>query len=197
MTDTPSRLWWCPIGPFAFLPLHAAGFYIGDNQECLSDFAISSYIPTLDMLLESLPAEFRTEDFKMLAVVESETPGQPSLPSALEELKIIQKHVPSAWLEEGKSSIENVSSSLTEASFAHFACHGLQDLNNPLESALFLGGGLLTMAKITEHPLPKARLAFLNACETSKGDDSAPDEVMHLSASLLFAGFRGVVGTMW
>jgi CHAT domain-containing protein len=40
-------------------------------------------------------------------------------------------------------------------------------------------------------------LAFLSACETAKGDDSTPDEAMHLAATLLFAGFRGVVATMW
>ncbi|KAJ7123558.1 hypothetical protein C8R44DRAFT_784007, partial [Mycena epipterygia] len=40
-------------------------------------------------------------------------------------------------------------------------------------------------------------LAFLSACETAKGDDTVPDEAMHLAATLLFAGFRGVVATMW
>jgi hypothetical protein len=40
-------------------------------------------------------------------------------------------------------------------------------------------------------------LAFLSACETAKGDRVVPDEAMHLAATLLFAGFRGVVATMW
>jgi CHAT domain-containing protein len=40
-------------------------------------------------------------------------------------------------------------------------------------------------------------LAFLSACETAKGDKTIPDEAMHLAATLLFAGFRGVVATMW
>ncbi|KAJ7431489.1 hypothetical protein FB451DRAFT_421107 [Mycena latifolia] len=40
-------------------------------------------------------------------------------------------------------------------------------------------------------------LAFLGACETAKGDRIVPDESMHLTATLLFAGFRGVVATMW
>jgi CHAT domain-containing protein len=41
------------------------------------------------------------------------------------------------------------------------------------------------------------KLAFLSACETAKGDANTPDEAMHLAASLLFAGFGGVVATMW
>ncbi|KAJ7603472.1 hypothetical protein DFH06DRAFT_1022192 [Mycena polygramma] len=42
-------------------------------------------------------------------------------------------------------------------------------------------------------------LAFLSACETAKGDETVPDEAMHrdLAATLLFAGFHGVVATMW
>ena len=43
-------------------------------------------------------------------------------------------------------------------------------------------------------------LAFLSACETAKGDSKTPDEAIHLAATLLFqlfAGFRGVVATMW
>jgi CHAT domain-containing protein len=40
-------------------------------------------------------------------------------------------------------------------------------------------------------------LAFLSACQTAMGDETTPDEMMHLAAALLFAGFRSVVATMW
>jgi CHAT domain-containing protein len=40
-------------------------------------------------------------------------------------------------------------------------------------------------------------LAFLSACETAKGDEAVPDEALHLAATLMFAGFRAVVATMW
>jgi CHAT domain-containing protein len=40
-------------------------------------------------------------------------------------------------------------------------------------------------------------LAFLSACETAEDDKKVSDEAMHLAATLLFAGFRGVVATMW
>jgi CHAT domain-containing protein len=48
-----------------------------------------------------------------------------------------------------------------------------------------------------KHPMPNASLAFLNTCQTAKGDGKSPDEVMHIAASLVFAGFHGVVGTIW
>ncbi|KAJ7453785.1 hypothetical protein FB451DRAFT_1050112, partial [Mycena latifolia] len=40
-------------------------------------------------------------------------------------------------------------------------------------------------------------LVFLSACETSMGDWTVPDEVIHLAASLLFAGVRGAISTVW
>ncbi|KAJ7249064.1 hypothetical protein C8J57DRAFT_1357558, partial [Mycena rebaudengoi] len=41
------------------------------------------------------------------------------------------------------------------------------------------------------------KLALLSACETAKGDAKTPDEAMHLATSLFFAGFGGVIATMW
>ena len=130
--------------------------------------------------------------------------GQPghSLPYTREELKMIQRHVPNKWLitlgtREAPTSVEKVLHELSNASLAHFACHGTQDSSNPLASALLLDKDKLKASEIIRRRLPNASLAFLSACETAAGDEQTPDEVVHLSATLLFAGFRGVVGTMW
>ncbi|KAJ7883112.1 hypothetical protein B0H13DRAFT_2047216 [Mycena leptocephala] len=40
-------------------------------------------------------------------------------------------------------------------------------------------------------------LVFLSVYETAMGDEKVPDEPIRLAAMMLFAGFRGVVGTMW
>jgi CHAT domain-containing protein len=87
----------------------------------------------------------------------------------------------------------------------HFACHGVQDLKHPLDSGLILSNGRLKVSEIMHRPegdnvldLKKSMsLAFLSACETAKGDKNIPDEAMHLAATLLFEGFRGVVATVW
>ncbi|KAK0493976.1 hypothetical protein EDD18DRAFT_1402949 [Armillaria luteobubalina] len=53
-TNLP-RLWWCPTGPLAFLPVHAARDYCTNEQGTkLSDYVISSYTPTLTILLDKL-----------------------------------------------------------------------------------------------------------------------------------------------
>ncbi|EKM59784.1 uncharacterized protein PHACADRAFT_250514, partial [Phanerochaete carnosa HHB-10118-sp] len=45
------RIWWCPVGPFPPLPLHAAGRYAPDAPvTCTADFLVSSYIPTISAL---------------------------------------------------------------------------------------------------------------------------------------------------
>ena len=93
--------------------------------------------------------------------------------------------------------MDNVVRHLSDASIAHFACHGKQDTSNPLNSALILDDGPLLVSHIMKAYMPNASLVFLSACETAKGDAQVRDEAMHLAATMLFAGFRGAVATMW
>ena len=202
-SESPSRLWWCPAGLFSFLPIHAAGIYdfsLGDLED-ISNFAISSYTPTLTSLLVP-PSTPSPGLFKMLVAIQPETNGHLSLPSTREELRKIEGHVPVSSLVKlgipgAPSSVDAVLNHLSDIYIAHFACHGRQDLTYPLESALLLCDGPLKVSRIMSQPMPSASLAFLSACQTAMGDDKLPDEVIHLAATLLFSGFRGVVATMW
>ncbi|KAJ6579386.1 CHAT domain-containing protein [Mycena sp. CBHHK59/15] len=209
-SPNPSRLWWCPTGPLTFLPIHAAGLYGEFGADCVADYVVSSYSPTLTALLHP-PTDTRTP-FKMTALIQPETPGQSSLPGAEEELVEIEKRVPERWLTSlgkiSKPTVETVLSHLRQSSIVHFACHGTQDVMNPLDSGLILTDERLKVSEIMRRPDGSGRadtdlpgkhmsLAFLSACETAKGSDDLPDEAMHLAGTLLFAGFRGVVATMW
>lgn len=134
----------------------------------------------------------------MIAVVEPS-----SLPYTLEELTRIEKWVLPQHLEtlgtmESPTTIEAVLSHISKASIAHFACHGTQNYEKPLESALrVLPTDHMKISSIMKIPRLNASLAFLSACQTATGDEEVPDEAVHISAAMLFAGFRGVVGTMW
>ncbi|KIM81205.1 hypothetical protein PILCRDRAFT_821657 [Piloderma croceum F 1598] len=192
----PPKLRWCPTGPFAFLPVHAAGIYLAGRTESISDYVVSSYTPTISSLLGNLPAS--TNSFKMMVIIESQTPGQKPLPSTLDELRKIEAHVPEENLVKLVSgTVNDIVSNLPATSIVHFACHGQQNPHNPLESALLLRDGPLTLSQIMQQRVPNASLAFLSACETAMGDKDLPDEAIHLGATLLFAGFSGVVATMW
>jgi CHAT domain-containing protein len=109
--------------------------------------------------------------------------------------------VPTQWLTAlVDTTVETALIHLRESSIVHFACHGIQDLKQPLDSGLVLTDGRLKVLDIMRGPERDKKcmsLAFLSASETAKGDDTVPDEAMHLAATLLFAGFRGVVATMW
>lgn len=160
---------------------------------------IPSYTPTLSAMLS---ASQSIGPLKVMTVIQPHTPGQRSLPFTRDESKNIKKYVPSeSWTEIGSSehptSIDDVLFHLKTVSIAHFACHGEQDLKSPLDSALLLSDGRLKMSRLMEEPLFNAHLAFLSACQTATGASEVPDEAIHLAATMLYAGFRGVVGTMW
>ena len=133
----------------------------------------------------------------MMVVIQPKT-----LPYANQELQKIAGYVPNEYLVQlgvpgAPATVDEVLSHLSAVSIAHFACHGEQNKKNPLESCLILEDGRLEISHIMQESTPNASLAVLFACETAMGDKGLPDEVMHLGATLLFAGFRGVVATMW
>ncbi|KDR68185.1 hypothetical protein GALMADRAFT_161118 [Galerina marginata CBS 339.88] len=198
-TDNPPVLKWCPTGPFSFLPLHGAGRYLNNTAiECASDYFISSYTPTIGMLLdEDKQPNISSEPFQIMAVMDNKR-----LPCARRELQCIKSRVPHDCLVEygsarAPANVDAVFSGLSTASIVHFACHGKQDKSKPLNSSLLLEDGSLMVSKIMQQPLPQGSLAFLSACETGTGDENLPDEAMSLGACLLFSGFRNVVATMW
>jgi CHAT domain-containing protein len=84
---------------------------------------------------------------------------------------------------------EKARSNLRDSSIVHFACHGVQDVINPLNSGLILSDGQLKVSELMRTSdvgfKSGLTLAFLSACETAKGDKTVPDEALHLAATLL------------
>jgi CHAT domain-containing protein len=86
---------------------------------------------------------------------------------------------------------------LPKASILHLACHGYQDMNEPLASGFIMQDKTLRVSDLMSLKLPHAFLACLSACETAKGDEKQRDQAIHLAATMLFVGFKSVVATMW
>jgi len=195
-------MWWCPTGPLAFLPIHAAGLYGPTDPpgSKLSDFVISSYIPTLTSLLNSSHLAVG-QRCKLLAVAQPSTSGQAPLPGTAKELEHIAKHCARFSVSElvgDDATVDQVAKGMEDSSWVHFACHGVQDVSNPIKSALLLSkDSQLTLSEITKLSLPHAQLAFLSACQTATGDEALAEEAVHLAAGMLLAGYRGVIATMW
>ncbi|KAJ6616661.1 CHAT domain-containing protein [Mycena sp. CBHHK59/15] len=193
------RMWWCPTGPLAFLPIHAAGLY---NTEApgfkLTDFAISSSIPTLGALFNTSHRE-TPQKLKLLAIAQPS--GKSSLPGTQEELSRIEVRATTTTIKsliDSQATVSGVLQGMKESNWVHFACHGLQNTTNPTESSLLLADeAQLKLSEIVKISLPHAELAFLSACQTATGDDHLSEEAIHLAAGMLLAGYRSVVATMW
>jgi tetratricopeptide (TPR) repeat protein len=203
------RIHWCANGDFVFLPLHAAGIYSGPqaSRECCSDYVVSSYTPTVSALLraQAQAPSVRSADVDMLLIAEdsAKNPALSKLWHVQTELTRVEsiattKHFGHTMETIAKdATVERVTERIKSASFVHLACHGLQHRTNALESGFYLNDDKLTISKLMELQLDRPWFAYLSACETAKGDAKQPDQVMHLAAAMLFAGFKHVVATMW
>ena len=203
--DRP-RIWWCPTGKFSFLPLHAAGIFSGPTAESLSDYAVSSYTPTVDILVQARKTWSMTPSLsstaQVLLAAAPAAPGQVRLPYALDEVTSIARTLPDDSLLQtgsaiGASTVRDVTDLLARATIVHLACHGRQDPDSPLSSGFFLTDGKLTISQMMRLKAPGAYFAFLSACESAAGDRAQPDETVHLAAAMMFMGFKSVVGTLW
>ena len=128
--------------------------------------------------------------------------GQKPLPGTTKEVdsisEIMKKRGISVHNIKGSAlSVDDCLQHMEEYSSVHFACHGLQSLNDPLKSQLLLETGTLELGAIMQKNLKHADLAFLSACETSTGQEKLDNEAVHLAAGMLAAGYRRVVATMW
>ncbi|KAJ7226682.1 CHAT domain-containing protein [Mycena pura] len=96
------------------------------------------------------------------------------------------------------ATVESVQKGMRECSWVHLACHGVQNVSNPTESALLVASGQrLTLSSIISLSIPHADLVFLSACQTATGDKELQEESVHLAAGMLSAGYQSVVATMW
>ena len=89
-----------------------------------------------------------------------------------------------------------VLSGMERCSWVHFASTGIQDTADLMKSGLLLDDGYLQLSDLIKKQLPNAEFAF-SACQTATGDQSCPEEAIHLAAGMLLAGYTGIVGTMW
>jgi len=205
----PARIWWCPTGPLAFLPLHAAGIYSRNGRSplgsCISDFAISSYTPTVSSLLQKLnqfESTLQPESSKLLIISQPNTPGRSPIPATTKEADRIWTTIEA--LQEGSLRLEGEGALVSRVKLEmeshesiHLACHASQDLKNPLKSGFYLHDGRLELSEIIKQKFAVRGLAFLSACETSTGDEMLSEEAVHLAAGMLAAGYQSVVATMW
>jgi CHAT domain-containing protein len=200
------RIHWCPTGVFTFAPLHAAGIYDKRNQECISDYAVSSYTPTLAALLraqrDSQILNVSTSKMSTIAVESAQDPTLSILRKVRDEIAEVISSARQAGMrvkvdDETPSSKIAVLGRLESAQFVHIACHGIQDYEVPVNSRFCMSDGSISVQDLMNLDLKKAFFGFLSACETAKGDREQPDQAIHLAATMMFVGFKSIVATLW
>ncbi|KAI0083816.1 CHAT domain-containing protein [Irpex rosettiformis] len=196
---------WCPTGPIAFLPLHAAGIYpkhesTSAHSQTIMDVAVSSYTPTLEALLKPRTKVIAgdAEYPKALVVSQPATPNCDPIPNTRTEAEIITSLISrSTHLDDTGGTVQAVLEGMAVHDWVHLACHGVQNRMDPTNSAFALYDGRLTLSMLMSQHLPNADLAVLSACQTATGDETLSEEAVHLAAGMLNVGYKSVVGTMW
>ena len=221
------RVWWCPTGPLAVLPLHAAGRYprsaiqqasqgtsAGDS---VAGRVVSSYTPTLTALLRARRPG-RLGQAQQLAVGMPDTPGYDALPAVADELDVLVKYIPrrlarhvpgrlARWLPERrhalhrlvgpKATTARVLDALPRYSWLHIACHGSQHPADLWNRAFILYDGPLTVTALAALRHEHADLAYLSVCQTAREGALLPNEAIHLAGAMQLIGYRHVIATMW
>ncbi|MFC1437020.1 CHAT domain-containing protein [Streptacidiphilus sp. N1-10] len=194
---TTERIWWCPTGYLATLPLHAAT----DPQtgRCTMDSVVSSYTPTLRALLNARAApQLPDGDADVLIVAVPDVVGAPKLIVQPEIDAITERLGDRCRILSGPDATHSrVCAELGPSRWVHFACHGVQDPADPSAGSLLLYDRPLSVLDVTGLHLSNAELAFLSACQTANSGATLADESIHLASALQTAGFRQVVATLW
>ncbi|GHJ47596.1 CHAT domain-containing protein [Catellatospora sp. TT07R-123] len=193
------RVWWCPTGPLALLPIHAAAD--GAFTDGVPHRVAPSYTPTLRTLISARERARAAAPLRRAALVGmSQTPGEQQPLNIEQERAVLRDHSGGDVTElvDAAATREGVLALLRTHSWVHLACHGFLDPARPDASGIVVAGGdIVAVRDIARLALSEAELAYLSACSTAKGDRRLPDEAVHLAAAIHLAGFTNVVATHW
>ncbi|MDQ8705364.1 CHAT domain-containing protein [Streptomyces sp. LHD-70] len=181
------RVWWCPTGPLAALPIHAAGHHARPGGPALLDEVVSSYTPTIGALLRSTERTVAARG--RLVVAAPQAPGRPGLPEVRYEAEEFLRYFPDA-VPLDPAHVADVLARLRDAHWVHFACHADA-------SGLAVADGVVSLDQLADLRLTDAEFCYLSACSTAAPDPRAYDEAIHLAALLHLQSYIHVVGTLW
>ncbi|HEX3962994.1 MAG TPA: CHAT domain-containing protein, partial [Trebonia sp.] len=199
VTDGPwPRMWWCPDGILALLPLHAAGYpddraddVLGPGARSVPDRVISSYIASSGHLADARAALPVTGRESVLIIAVPDPPAVSAMPAVDAEARDLVRIVPGAHLLP-RPIRSSVLSALPAYEVMHFAGALRTDSADPAASSLTLYDYQtepLTAADIAALRLPGG-LAYLSA-------GSAGDEGIRLDEAFAQTGYQHLISYLW
>lgn len=181
------------------LPLHLVTNGLVSNDVAFP--LIPSYTITLSSLLRARSSLETRGALKLLAVSCEGVQGFAKIPGAQKEVQDLADGIAaihdSTILHGSEATVQQVLSAMSDHTWLHLACHGIQSSDEPYRSHFVLKDGPLYLRDIASAQLQKPEFAFLSACHTATGIPVLCDEAMHLAAGLHFAGYCGTIATMW
>jgi CHAT domain-containing protein len=127
-----------------------------------------------------------------------QTPGASDLRQAeTEAAELASRFGSSEYLSGAAATRAAVTEAMSRHPWAHFACHGIQELHAPSRGRLALYDAPLEIGQLMALRLDNPEFAFLSACETHRGGTKVPDETITLASALQFAGYKHVIATLW
>jgi CHAT domain-containing protein len=118
------------------------------------------------------------------------------LPGAVEEGNRVAELLGAVRLCEGEATLDNVRHHVAQASIVHLAAHGQSLPHAPLLSYLRLADGRLAALDWLDLALD-GDLVTLSACESGQAVVAPGDEPIGLTRSILYAGARSVLQSLW
>lgn len=203
--DNVNQLILAPFGVLHLFPF-AAALNADTNRYLSEDFSLSfapssaalciskKQLEVLDLTISKKPRE------SLLSVA---YPGVVDndlyLPNVLPEAKAIAEYFPQVTaLYESDATPQNVIANASGKQLIHFGCHGSFDIEHPQQSGLVLADGWLTVQRIvSELRLDETEIVTIGSCLSGKLNIASGDELMGLTQSMLTAGAKSVVGSLW
>ncbi len=168
------RLALVPCGLLALVPLHAAAYGRQGDSSCLLDEFDISCAPSARALIAARAMlrerDERGRDRLTLAGVANPLPNDRPLRYASFELEAIASKFAHPRHQYGHdASRQWLNGNAVAAAYVHLACHGVFNVEHPLDSKLELANNeTLSLRDILTHrPFPQARLIVASACQTA------------------------------
>jgi CHAT domain-containing protein len=189
-----------PSRTLSILPLHACGWKVGGEMQCLLDAFPVKFSPSISIYKHCIErSRALTERTRFSGVF------NPSGDLKFASWEYFQmRPVVEGWdgerLLRGGATLEAVRKLGPRSNVLHFSCHGEYRLDAPFRSRLILAGGNnLTLQQIVQEVrLDEAQLVVLSACESGLVDPrDAADEHYGLPTAFIFAGAPTVWATLW
>jgi CHAT domain-containing protein len=134
---------------------------------------------------------------RAIAAIALPSGDSPALPAGSAELdEIARLYAGKTVIPAERATIAALQDAAARADVLHIAGHTERQPGGGEDALLFAGRNPVTWRGIAVHPLSRAKIVIVAACETLRVPRSAQSRAMSVGGGFLAAGARDVIGTL-